>query len=415
MSISPSIRRMDRLLSAGLATTWVLVLLFAFYLSVRPWPDILLHIDFSSYWMAASLLKEGAGASMFDMGRQYAFEIALRHQVGTTDFIRSDTGYNPYPNLPPLALLYVPLTVLPMPWAYAVCWIVNFAASLSAVAISLRGYPLGRTVAILMLSFVAVTTSLFEGQPYGLFLLDLAAALLLFRSGRPFWGGVLLGLFWLKPQYAAVFPLVFLLKGRWREIAGMAISGVIVAGASVLLVGVDGLVAYVRLLEGIGGFRYQWVDPAAMINWRSLLLNLWPAIPSEVGSALVVGLGAATILVSLMVWRGEWDVSSPRFQFQVLVTIAATIIASPHSHIHGAIFLLPPLALALGESRGQAWLSRWWVALLLVGCALSFAIWPFGAPRWIMMPYLVAAMGTLIVRCRSVAYPQRVPLARVAQ
>ncbi|MCL4531843.1 MAG: DUF2029 domain-containing protein [Actinobacteria bacterium] len=393
----------------------MLVLLFASYMSVRPWPDILLHIDFSSYWMAASLLREGAGSSMFDMGRQYAFEIALRHQAAVTDFIRSDTGYNPYPNLPPLALLYVPLTLLPMPWAYAICWIVNFAATSAAVAISLRGYPLGRTVAILMLSFVAVTTSLFEGQPYGLFTLDLAAALLLFRSGRPFWGGVLLGLFWLKPQYAVVFPVIFLLKSRWRELAGMAISGVVVGTMSVLLVGVDGLVAYVRLLEGIGGFRYQWVDPAAMINWRSLLLNLWPAIPSEVGSVLVIGLGAATILASLLVWGGEWDESSPRFQFQVLVTIAATTIASPHSHIHGAIFLLPPLALALAGNRDQGWLPRWWVPILLVGCVLSFAIWPFGAPRWILMPYLSASMVAVIVKYRSASRAPRLRLAQVAQ
>ena len=388
--------RRDRLFAAGLGAAWFVMMCYAAWYRVRPWPDILLHIDFSSFWMAASLLKEGAGGRMFDPGVQYSFELNLRHQLATTDLIRTDTGFNPYPNLPSLALLYLPLTFLPIPVAYVIWWVISFASFVAGIALPLRHRKYGRSLAVLMLSFVAVTTSMFEGQPYGLFLLSFSLSLLALRSGRGFLGGLLLGLFWLKPQYAVLFPVVFLLKRRWRELAGTLVSGAFVAILSVALVGIDGVIGFLRLLQDIGGFSYPWVDPWAMVNWRSLLMNLWPSISDEAGSVLVLVLGAATVLAALFVWRGRWDASSPRFARQMIVTVLAVTLASPHSHIHGAAFLLPPLALSLPAVDDAVPAGKVWTALLALGYALSLAIWPGGAARWILVPYFLVAMAMLI-------------------
>jgi hypothetical protein len=405
------LERWDRLCAAGVGAAWLVLLCYAAWYRVRPWPDILLHIDFSSFWMAASLLRDGLGARLFDTATQYNFELNLRHQLAITDLIQSDTGYNPYPNLPALALLYVPLTYLPIPFAYVLWWGINFASFVAGISLSLRSRMFGRTIAVVMLSVVAVTTSLFEGQPYGLFLLLLTLALLALRSDRHLLGGLLLGMLWLKPQYAVLFPVVFLLKGRWRELAGTIVSGAFVGGLSLALVGLDGVAGFFRLLQEIGGFSYQWVDPWAMVNWRSLLMNLWPSISDETGSVLVLVLGAATVLVSLFVWRGDWAPASPKFPLQMLVTVLAVIVASPHSHIHGTVFLLPLVGLSM-PTEDEEPLGKPWVAFLLLGYALSLATWPFGAQRWIVTPYLLVAMGILIVQSRSVAWLRRMPLVR---
>lgn len=388
--------RWDRLCAAGLGAAWFVMMCYAAWYRVRPWPDILLHIDFSSFWMGASLLREGAGGRMFDPGIQYGFELNLRHQLAITDFIGSDTGFNPYPNLPSLALLYVPLTFMPIPVAYVIWWAISFASFVVGISLPLRHRKYGRSFAVVMLSFVAVTTSMFEGQPYGLFLLSFSLSLLALRSGRGFLGGLLLGLFWLKPQYAVLFPLVFLLKRRWRELAGTLVTGAFVGVLSIVLVGMDGVIGFLRLLQDIGGFSYPWVDPWAMVNWRSLLLNLWPSISDEAGSVLVLVLGAATVLAALSVWRGNWDATSPRFARQMLVTVLAVTLASPHSHIHGAAFLLPPLALSLPAVDDDVPAGKMWAALVALGYLLSLAIWPGGAPRWILVPYLLIAMTMMV-------------------
>lgn len=383
----------------AVGTAWVLLLSFAAYYRVRPWPDILLHIDFSSFWMAATMLRDGAGPALFDVETQYAFQLGLRQNLGITEEIRRDMGYNPYPNPPALALLYLPLTLLPIPWAYLLWWGISLSAFAAAIALPLRGHPLGRSTALLMLSFVGVTTTLFEGQPYGLFLLAFSLGLVALRSGSPFLGGVLLGLLWLKPQYAAIFPLVFLAKGSWRELAGMAASGLMVAALSLVLVGPSGILAWLQLLREIGGFHYPWVDPWAMTNWRGVVANLWPTVPEETGSALVLGLGGVTLLLSFAAWRGSWDPNSPRFPRQVLVAVLATILASPHSHIHGAVFLLPVVALMLCHPVKGAAQERAWKPLLLAGYALSLAIWPFGLARWALVPFLMGVLGLSVFQC----------------
>lgn len=393
---------LDRLLSLAIGTAWAVFLAGAAYLQVRPWPDILLHIDFSSYWMAATFLRDGLGGDLYDADKQYAFQLAIRQAMATSPEILSDTGYNPYPNPPVLALLYLPLTLLPIPVAYLLTWVIGLAAFVAAVALPLRGVPYARTSAVLMLTFAGVITTQFEGQPYGVMLLALTLALLALAGGRPLLGGSLLGLLWLKPQYAVLFLLVLVLKRRWTEAAGMLATGLLLGMASLALVGIDGARGYAELLATISEFHYRWVDPFAMVNWRALVVAAWPEIPGSVGSSIVYALGGVTVLASLLAWRGEWDPRSPRFPLQVLALTLAGILASPHSHLHGTVFLLAPVALALARSSKDC-LPTMWTPLLLAGYLLSLAIWPGGLPRWTLAPCLLIAMAALTWGCWSLA------------
>jgi hypothetical protein len=396
-------RHYPKLAAAGV-TASVAVLVFAVGV-VKPWlPEAPLGNDFISFWTAASLVREGVGSALFDMGLQQDFQQQLRLQTAAAETARGHASFLiPYHNPPALALVFLPLTWLPLYWAYVLWSVLSLLAILGAVALPLRGRPHARSMALALLTFAGVADCILWSQIAGVLLFAVGLGLWALSVGRPAAGGAMLGLLWLKPQYAVVFALVFLVKGRWRELVGMAAAGVAVVILSMLIVGLGGLLDYLQLLNRIGGFNpppESLVKPYAMINWRALLVGLWPAIPDSLGTALMMGLGVATILVSLLVWEGDWDPTSPRFALQMLVVVLATLVATPHSHFHGTVLLLAPLAMALARPMPGMNSSWTWAFLLASGYLLALLVWPVRSLGWLFVPYSLLAMGVLTARCR---------------
>lgn len=391
----------DRLLTVEVGAALVAAILFLVAAVATTWPDTPLLGDFISFWTGASLLRDGAGPTLFDMDRQAAFQQRLRHELGSVEVVRQATFTDPYHNPPPLALLFVPLTALPFHWAYFVWAGINLLAFVVSVAVQLRGSPRGRGKAVALLAFGGVGITLLEGQVNALFLLAFSLSLLAFGRDMGVTGGALLGILWLKPQYAAPFALLLLLKRRWLELSGMAGVAAGVGALSLVMVGPAGILAYLAELQRIGAFRpppEALVRVDAMVNWRAILLHLWPDVPDGAGGILVVLLGGATILVALLGWRGAWEPTSERFPRQMLVVTLATVLASPHSHFHGAVLLLAPLAALLAPSPGEATPMRGWRTLVVGGLMLSAIVMPFSSLRWLMAPVLLAGLGILIRR-----------------
>jgi hypothetical protein len=412
----------DRKVAVALATAAFLLLISGPFV-FRPWgtepssaPDVASFLsgaamanDFVSFWTGAELVRQGAGSALYDMDLQHSFQVELRSGrfVGERLVNRLDPFHTP----PPMALLMLPLTLLPLPWAYALWTALSLAGLVVAVAMPLRGSRVAWTPVVLMLATGGVADILFWGQVDALFLLAFSLALLAFAKERRVLGGVLLGVLWLKPQYALVFPLVFLLKRRWWELAGMLGTGAALVLVSVLMIGVDGAANYLQVLRTIGTYNpppESFIFPEIMVNWRAVLVNLWPDLSESAGSLLVTGLGGATLLASLLVWRGGWEPGSRRFALQMLVATTAALVASPHSHLHGIALLLPPLALALARSGDDGVPRELWHVVLPVGSLLSWAGWLYDPLRWLLAPYLLIAAALLVYRLRTM------PCAQVA-
>lgn len=402
---APQVRaeRRDRLLSTAILVAWATVVVAEAFALRLWWPDIALGNDFISFWTGASLVREGAGPLLFDMETQRALQVEFRRETATHEVTRAATIHNPFHNPPPLALLFVPLTFLPFSAAALLWAAVSLLAFALAVALPLRGRPCARTPAAVMMTFIGVGYTMLGGQVNSVFLLAFSLGLLALGSRRPLLGGLVLGLLWLKPQYAVVFPLIFLVKGRWRELTGMFASGLALVLVSLAMVGPSGIARYLEVLKRIGAFyppEASCINAHDMINWRSMLMNLWPGIPETTGANLTFVLGAATLLVSLLVWRGPWEPDSHRFAGQMLVATIAALLAAPHSHFHGAVMLLAPVALGLGNPPAEERLRRMWRSVQLVGYVVPLLIWPLAPallpvrpPYWILGPFLLAAFG----------------------
>ncbi|MHB8990054.1 MAG: glycosyltransferase family 87 protein [Chloroflexota bacterium] len=143
------------------------------------------------------------------MEKQHLFELGLRVQFAGADASGLGTAPDRYFYYPAaLALMFIPLALLPVDWGFA-AWSLPLIVLAFALAVSLplRGHSMGRSLALAMLTYLGVVDTHPEGQVNGLFLLAFNSSLLAFASNRPFLGGALLGVLWLKPQYALLFPL----------------------------------------------------------------------------------------------------------------------------------------------------------------------------------------------------------------
>ncbi len=402
--------RRERVILA-VAAAWLAALLVAVVPTLMPWPDGLFATDFPQFYAAAWILRDGLGPSLFDMNVQAAFREKLKLVSAVTDVGRSVVFGNPYFYPPPLAVMFVPFALLPLPWAYLFWSALSLTAFVAAILLHLGNHSRRRLWTVGMLSYLGVIMTLREGQVHGLLTLALSLSLLALAGGRPGLGGVLLGLLWLKPQLALLFPVVFLAKRRWRELGGMAATGLVIAGLSLIVLGPEGMAGYVELLRRNSGFNPSPLTSAwAMVNWRALLAGLIPDATEASGSALTLLAATATTLLMLLAWRGRWEPASPRFPLQVLATVLATAIVTPHSHFSGTALALAPLAMLIGKPSAGT-LRPWIWCLLALSYLLPtviYLIWP--APKWLLAPYYLLAILLLVVHTRpSTTQPGELP------
>ncbi|MGI5835930.1 MAG: glycosyltransferase family 87 protein [Chloroflexota bacterium] len=406
-----TVKRRDRYLAATILAAWagVAVVIAA---SVAPsWPGIIFGNGFASFWTAARIVLAGQPSVLYDPNVQLTWQHTLHSELGLASR-ETRTGYDPFFYPPPFALVLLPLASMPAPSAYLLWVALNFIFIVVAVTLPLKGMPQGMSRAAILITFPAAAYDLLWGQVSGLLLLVLSLALVSMASGQRTIGGMLLGLLCIKPQCALLFPLVFLLKRRWRELAGFSAVGLSMVGISVVILGPEGVKLYLSHLGHAGGYYHppdlsHSIKAYHMANWRGLLMNLWPGISEAGGSITVMALGAATVAASLIVWRGKWDPCGPRFPRQVLVLVLATLISIPHSHFYGFTLVLAPLAFALAKPMDRSPLARSWRWILLAGYLLALLIWPLGLLwdghplQWLAVPYSLVLMGILIVQCRA--------------
>lgn len=277
-------------------------------------------------------------------------------------------GAAPYP--PVFFLLVAPFALLSLPAGF-LAW---FALNLTLTIYVLRGLA-GRfgsrrgVIVLTMVLSIPVLDGLLNGQPVGLLLIGLYESYRALEHRQELRAGLWLAPLILKPQYVLLIGLVFLIKRRWSAFGGLAAVGLVLALASIAIAGPDGTRAYLTMLREASTFRttLAGIGPADMMNWRGLLVNLFPSLSDTPGFMLTTVLEVVTAGVVLLAWRGPWNPSDPRFAARMLVTLAGTLLASYHNHLHGAVLLLVPLLVM--AAQGTLPRPARLISLLAVGAA----------------------------------------------
>lgn len=318
------------------------------------WVCILLSVttpnDFISYYTAAQLLR-------FHPHELYSVsaQIAAQKAVGNRFYLS-------WAHLPAEALLFVPLSFLSYPHAFAL-WAALNLAMIALCIYLLRDEILalkpGGHYALLAFAFLPAAEGLVMGQDHILFLLLWVLAWRCLKNKNDFGVGVLIGLSLIRYQFTLPMLLFIIVLRKWKLLAGFVAAAGALLAVSFVLCGPGFATAYIGLL------RYQaHVDNA---NWLSVMPTL-RGVAGLISPAHNLAIaGAATVILLGWAFLTIRKMAGPQaFSFAMVVSM----LADPHAFSYELIVLVIPLALFL-RKHPRAAVVGW---LLTAMAMLSFML-----------------------------------------
>jgi hypothetical protein len=335
------------------------------------------HPDFTVFYTAGTILREGLGSQLYDKKVQYEVQQTF---AGHLTFRR---GPLPYIHPPFEATIFVPLSRLSYPWAFAVWDLLNFVA-MFGVGMLLRHSVDGvRSIppwkfAIGSIAFFPVLACFLEGQDSILQLLLCVLAFNALKRKSDLLAGCWLALAAFKFQFVIPIVLLLVIWKRGRAVLGFGAVGIVLVLSSAALVGLQGLLHYpqyaVQIVNtpGLGGVPVQLLP-----NLHGLCMSWANFVSSVAGNALITL--ASAIVFLFAAWKG-WYSSHPRkleLQFSLAVVVAGLIAWQTNSHDLSLLVL--PLVLtadwSLNPAAGSPRLGLLVPVLPLLISPLWIALW----------------------------------------
>jgi hypothetical protein len=248
---------------------------------------------------------------------------------------------------------FVPLALIPYRWA-ALLWL-GFLIACALVAafqietIALRyaadrfDSPTRRKqlktfiwLGLLLFPMVLFSTNL--GQKSVIWLVILTSTWQLLLNKRDFVAGLVFGLLSIKPTLFFLLPLVLLSRGKFRFFLGASLTVVAIWGGGLCLFPSE---AWLGFLREVGGSSNYPGQNGYRLDWSCNLLSLAYAVPTTMQSWVKQSVCVILALYCLFACfeRRNSDVLSPE---NLLMTLAATFLLSPHAYSYDlCLFLLP--------------------------------------------------------------------------
>src|SRR5262245_40531415 len=310
-----------------------MVALFALNLGVVwQWRDPIArgYGDFSAFYTAGKLLREGKSAQLYDPRAQWEVQ---QEFASTVDISR---GPMPYIRPPYEALLFFPLSYLSYPAALVV-WSFLKLLMLAGVSLFVARMVNGRLFptpldGLLLVSLYSVGQDFLQGQDAVLLLLVLAGVLRLLEEQKNLAAGCVLALGLFKFHLVLPLAAILILRRRLSFLAGFISIAFVEGLISIALVGWSGTLDYpgylLRTSFGSGTGMTTWHN---MPNLRAILTGLSGSrIPLWLG---VLVMGAGVIFVTRL-WRESAPESPQLLHASFSLAIATTILTSYYAYTY---------------------------------------------------------------------------------
>jgi Glycosyltransferase family 87 len=357
--------RSRNLAYAGLAYLLIAVIGVSFYWVFRPVFIDPLDQDTVFVVMGARIGLEQGWTHLYSFSLQQQYYAMMRPGAEFDQLAR-------YLHPPPFAVMFIPLTLIPLPVVFWIFFAIDLAALLTCwyVLAPGNGFTVPKVVLLLAtLAWYPVLFELREGQPVMLVVLAVTGCWYFAQAGRPWLAGVALALSVLKPQLVFWLPACLLLAGQWRIAAGWAATAAVLALGSLALVGQQGLHDYLSLLDFARSIVFN--------RYFTLAYIFGPGPATTVAQSVVVAAG----LFAAYRMRNE---SLDRIMALGIVT---SMLAIPYDHVHDFAVLVPAIYLFLRTNPPgwrRAWLLVLWISIELM--------WP-ATP----LPLLLSQIGWLVL------------------
>ena len=296
-----------------------------------------LGYDFITFWAASLLTLGGEPGAAYDFQRIFDTERvaapALEHV-----FLWH------YP--PTFELVVAPLSLLPYIPAYLL-WV---GATLVLYLWVLRRLAPTPLTTILVLSSPGVFINLMQGQT-GFLIAALYGGALLLLDRRPILAGILIGLLSCKPHFGLLIPFALLLGGYWRTFLAAAVTTILFAGLTTLILGTGPWLAF---YENMPTLRLVYED--GLLPWikmPSLFIGLRML---GVGSGIAYGVhGIFALGVALLVWRMWWR--RMRLPLTGAALVCGSLLVTPYAFDYDLALLAVPIALLALDGHRHGWLA----------------------------------------------------------
>jgi hypothetical protein len=327
-------------------------------------------IDFKAYYIAADMLR--AGKDFYDV-QQQAEEVQARG-------LPLNESYYIYPPL--LAIVFVPLTVLPMQEAAQVWFFLNMALYVLSLVIITRVLDLNRyrealpLLWILAFLFPPALFTMYKGQVNIVILLLLALTYWLCTRHRQVPAGLALGV----ATMVKIIPVLLLPYAFWKKRYALGLTAV----SAICILAILGL-----LIAGVGPHRTYLASVLPSLaqprpnpsnqslgGFLSLLLVDSPyAEPLVHDPALwkVLTLSGSALLVSgviLLLWRGR--AQTPRTDLEFALIVATLPLVSNIAWVDLFVLLVLPYAVLFKHAMQGQMRTRWMVSGIISAVCLSF-------------------------------------------
>lgn len=350
--------------------------------------------DFKHLWAGAQMLARGVDP--YDRATMVEFANAMRAQDARFDSIL------PFVYLPFAGVVLRPLGELPFATAAAVWMAINHVLIIGGVVMAARagGWRWSWQSVLLVGAAVALNFSVYRqnsaGQMNAVLLCGMAALALGLRQRWPAAAlgtiAAFLALFKIAP---GIFLIYFLITRRWRAAAWMVGAGVVMLGATVMLVGIEPHLAFLRMLPDMGYGRSTW--PEEHTFWRDSTnqslnaffhraLVAWPGFTPWIDAGPVwanrLTMMASAVVLSVWAWAA-WrvgvvapadaeDPMAARDNAVFAMTVLASLLVPSICWDHYTTQALVPVLLLWNVGAGR---GRMVARAIIVGCVMVMA-WP---------------------------------------
>jgi hypothetical protein len=346
--------------------------------------------DFTVFYTAATILREGLGHQLYDEHVQYEVqkkcvgEIAERH------------GPLPYIHPPFEALIFVPLTWLPYPQAFAVWDLLNLVLLFGVSLLlrqsvnTLRHIPPWEFV-IGSIAFFPVFDCFLQGQDSILLLLLCALGFNALKREADVLAGSWLALGVFKFQFILPIVLLLIIWRRRRVAIGFASLSAILVLISAGLSGWKGLLHYpafallITKSPDLGG-----VAAGLAPNLRGLMLGLLSPFSKRLGTALGLLASIALFYFAAMTGRPRYPARNLELQFSLAIVVSGLV--AWQTNMHDLSLLVLPLVLITDyclSTRAQKPQNRFSLMLPVLPVLIS--------PLWLILWLIGGAVNLMVI------------------
>jgi hypothetical protein len=330
--------------------------------------------DYTDMWIVGHLVALGKGNALYDLA---GLNAALQSMFG------SGFPHQVWPYPPPILLLAVPLSMLPLLPGF----LLYTACTLGLLWLALRSGGLTTAACSTVLFSPSVADSALTGQNGSLTGALLIGGLLLVHRS-PLIAGAILGALIIKPQLAILVPVCLLASGSWRAILTMAISATLLIVLSGVLFGVDVWVVF---------FGHSRPVIAAIMEapWQALPSQTLFASPfmaaRSVGASLQIAYClqvTVTLVCAAIAW---WVWRTPKVDpiLRSVFTGVLSVAAAPWVHTYDMVPLSVAIVLLIPHARGGtrillafAWF--WPGAVIVLPIPLPLSVASVAGVVWLM-------------------------------